>query len=205
FKLDRPEHFALFEEFTVRELVHRDSLSWEFQALRTWQKWERAHLADDHPFILADITLQRLGFVRDHSTLPEEDSLYYDALVQLRKRVELLPIWSEGTAGMAEIHAQQGAQFQRIDPGDLKWELRTAVQMCDSAITRYPGSFGTQKARVLKARLLRPAIDLQTEEAVLPGSPFKVALGYRNVQKVWLRIVMDGMDVTQQRNWDHDH
>ena len=205
FKLDRPEHFALFEEFTLRDLVHRDSLSWEFQALRTWQRWERAHLADDHPFILADIMLQRLGFVRDHSTLPQKDSLYYDALVQLRKRVELQPVWSEVTVAMAEFHAQKGAQFQRLDPGDLKWELRTAVQMCDSAITRFPGSFGAQKARILKAGLLRPAIDLRTEEATIPGSPFKVALGYRNVQKVWLRIVMDGMDVAQQRSWDHDH
>src|SRR5690606_13284684 len=205
FKLDRPEHFALFEEFTVRELVHRDSLSWEFQALRTWQKWERAHLADDHPFILADIMLQRLGFVRDHSTLPQKDSLYYDALVQLWKRVELQPVWSEVTVAMAEFHAQKGAQFQRLDPGDLKWELRTAVQRCDSAIARVPGSFGARKARILKAGLLRPAVDLRTEEATIPGSPLKVALGYRNVQKVWLRIVMDGMDVAQQRSWDHDH
>ncbi len=204
FKLDDPAFFALYEDLAQRRLHHRDSTSWEFQALRTWQRWERAHLSDDHPAILTSIMLDRLRFVTERSSLEEKDSLYLHALEQIGLRVRQQPAWSEVNVAIANWHAEKAHLFQRLDPGEYKWEKRTAAALCDSAITRFPGSIGAMKVQALKAQLTATSIDVVVEEAVLRDQPLKIALGHMNVQKVHLRIVEEPPSVQQQDRWGPD-
>ncbi len=191
FRLDDTTHFEVYGRFTYRELQHRDSTSLEFQALRTLLLWERSHLADDQPAARTAATLARLNFVRQHSVLPDKDSLYYASLQLLRSRIERLPIWSEVTLAMAQWHAERAVQYQRLHGDAWKWENKAARDLCDEAIARHPGSFGAHNARVLKARLEAPVLGLQVEKAVSPEVPFHAALTYTNVQRVWLRVVKD--------------
>ncbi len=204
FKLDDPAFFALYEDLTQRRLHHRDSASWEFQALLTWQRWERAHLSDDHPAILTSIMLDRLRFVKERSTLEEKDSLYLEALEQIGLRVRQQPVWSEVNVAIASWHAEKAHLFQRLVPGEYKWEKRTAATLCDSAIARFPGSIGAMKAQALKAQLTATSIDVVVEEAVIRDQPFKIALGHMNAQKVHLRIVDEPPSVQQQDRWGPD-
>ena len=204
FQLDEPRYFEIFEPFTQYPIEHRYSTAWEFQALRIYQQWERAHLSDDHPHLLTDIVLQRLSFVRSKSTLDNKDSLYYNGLVELRKRVENLPAWSEVTVAMAHWHVEKGDRFQRLEPTENKWEKRTALQLADEAISKFPGSFGARKAEVLKQQLTAQQLDLQVEDAVQPGEPFKIALGYANIKQVWLRVVQDEATVQERGRWGEE-
>ena len=204
FRLDDPRYFELYEPFAYMRLQHRDSSAWEFQALRTYQHWERSHLGDDHPIALTDISLQRLAFVRQHSTLANKDSLYRNALEVLRSRVTELPIWSEVTVALAQWHAERGAQYERLGDGTHKWEKRTARELCDAAIAHAPTSFGAQNARALKARLEEPSLALEVEQGVLPTMPFKLALKYTNVPTVFVRIVEDKEDINTRYGWDYD-
>lgn len=205
FKLDSPKHFALFEHFTLDPLVHRDSTAWEFLALRTFQELERSHLSDDTPAALTDVTLDRLAFVRAHSTLAEKDSLYYDALVTLRTRIEQLPAWSEVTVAMANWHVEQAGKYQRLSGDAWRTEKRTARNLCVTAMDKFPGSLGAKNAAALKARLEQPTLQLQAEEAVAPEAPFTISVSYANVPRLWLRLVRDPFDINAQRSWDHDH
>jgi hypothetical protein len=211
FRLDDPRHFDLYEPFAFLRLQHRDlpagrqdSSAWEFQALRTYQHWERSHLGDDHPIALTDISLQRLAFVRQHSTLANKDSLYRAALEVLRSRVTELPIWSEVTVALAQWHSERGSQFQRLGDGTHKWEKRTARELCDAAIAHAPTSFGAHNARALKARLEEPSLSLEVEQAVLPSTPFKLAVKYTNVPTAFVRIVEDKEDINSGLRWGHD-
>lgn len=201
FQLDDPRYFDLYETFAYRPIQHKDSSAWELQALLTYQQWERSHLSDDHPILLTDISLRRLAFVRQHSTLNNADSLYRNALEVLRSRVAELPIWSEVTVALAQWHVERAMLYQRLGDGAHKWEKRTAVEYCDAAIAHAPGSFGAKNAEALKARLDAPSLWLQMDEAVLPGQDFKVAVSYSNVPKVWLRVVEDPEDLNERRDW----
>lgn len=204
FRLDEPSHFALYDQFAYRKLKHADSLAWEFQALRCFQDWERGHLADDHPIVLTDIILQRLAFVRARSTLANKDSLYRNALEQLRLRVTELPMWSEVTVALAQWHAERAALHQRLGDGTYKWEKRTARDLCDAAIAHAPASFGAHNARALKAHLEEPSLGLEVEQAILPAIPFKFALRYTNAPAVWFRVVEDRRDPLVSAEHPHD-
>ncbi len=204
FTLDDPRDFELFEPFVYRKLEHRDSTAWEFQALRLFQSLEHAHLNDDAPDALVDVTLQRLGYVRERSTLPEKDSLYLNALEALQGRLVNDSVRAEVTVAIARWHAEQGAKYQRLAGDAWKWEKKAARDLCDSAITRFPGSFGAANAYALKASLEQPTIQLQAEEAASPNAPFNVALTYSNVPTLSLRIVKDPLEINAEYRADRD-
>lgn len=191
FTLDKPADFALFDDFAHRRLRHRDSTAWEFQALRLFQQLEQHHLNDSKPDALVDVMLARLGYVRERSSLRNKDSLYLEALGTLRTRLPSDSCWSEVTLAIARWHEEMGARYDRLAGDARKWERKTAHALCDSAIARFPGSFGAINAANLKARLEEPSLNIQCEEAVMPDAPFKVALSYQNTKSIWLRVVGD--------------
>ncbi|HRH68365.1 MAG TPA: alpha-2-macroglobulin family protein [Flavobacteriales bacterium] len=195
FELDDAKDFDLFEPFTSRKLQHRDSAAWEFQAMRLYQALERQHLNDNTPDALTDVVLQRLNYVRDASTLPNKDSLYVQALEALRSRIPDHTCWAEVSVAIAHWHAEQGARYQRLAGEQWKWEKRTARDLCDEAIVRFPGSFGAKNAAALKATLEMPSIAVQLEEAVVPNEVSQLALTYTNTKHVRLRVVKDPLDI----------
>ena len=166
-------------------------MAWEFQALRLYQQLEKLHLSDSKPDALVDVALARLGYVREHSVLPNKDSLYLGALETLRTRLPKNECWSEVTLAMARWHEEQGAKYDRLAGDAWKWEKKIARDLCDEAIAKFPGSFGATNAANLKARLEEPAMSIQCEEAVVPNKWSRIAMTTTNAKKVWLRIVKD--------------
>lgn len=190
FTLDDAFLFTLFEPFAHKELQHRDSTAWEFQALRLFQRLERIHLSDAEPDALVDVTLDRLHFVHTHSTHPDKDALYLSALELLRSRLPQNACEAEVMVAIAERHVAQGAHYQRLDTAATwKWERRTARDMARAALDKWPGTYGARRAQALMARLEKPAMDVQMEEAQAPHTPFRVALSYTNLRQVWVRVV----------------
>ena len=200
FQLSDPRVFALFEDFAYRDLTHRDSTSWEFQALRLYQQLTRHHLSDSQPDALVDLELGRLRYMQQHSTHPRKDTLHVEALEKLRTRLPKDSCWAEVTTALAQWHADQAGNYQRLAGEAWRSERRTAVQLGDEAIAKYPKSYGAQNAIALKAQLEQPALQVTSEEAVLPNVAFKVAVDFTNVKQVWLRVVK-GASVN---NWDEE-
>ncbi len=191
YRMDDPALFKLFEYFAHRPIQHPDTIARELNALRAMQALERAHLQDDEPEALTYATLERLAFIRTIGTMPNKDSLYVAALELLRQRVERVPAWSEATVHLARWHAERSERYQPLLGDEWKGERRRALELCEEAITRHPGSFGARNAEALKARLLEPRLSLRAERAIVPGAPFHALLGYANLQRVHLRVVKD--------------
>ncbi|MBL7953265.1 MAG: hypothetical protein JNM62_16280 [Flavobacteriales bacterium] len=200
FTLNDTKDFDLFEPFAFRALTHRDSTAWEFQALRTYQQLERLHLNDDKPDALVDVTLQRLAFVRERSLLAEKDSLFANALNILRSRLPNDTCQAEVMQALAVWHREQGDQYQRLGSEQWKWENRTARELCNEATVKFPGSYGAKKCARLKAEMEMPALRIEAENAVAPNERSQVAIFYRNVKKVGLRVVKDELvDEAEER------
>ena len=76
-----------------------------------------------------------------------------------------LPAYSEVGVAMAAWHSEQAGNYQRLVGDAFKEERIKARTLCDSAIAKFPGSYGAIKAAVLKAQLERPSLQLFAEEA----------------------------------------
>ncbi len=205
FQLNDASWFELFHGFTHRKLVHRDSTAWEFKAMQLFQSLERLHLNDDKLDAHVDVVLQRLAYVRAHSTLANKDSLYLGALELLRTRLPLDACEAEVMVAMARLHEELGNGHDRLVPGTLAGERRRALELCDSALMKWPSSFGARNAEALKAGLQRVALELQVEQAVVPEKPFRAAVRYTNADTVWLRVVKDPFELNKLDRYDRDH
>ena len=207
FTLDQQQHFGLFEDFAYLRITHPDSTSWEWQALRLYQELERMHLADTAPDALVDATLARLMFVRERSEVADKDSLYLNALIRLEDRVRKDTCWGEVVLARARWHHEMSGKYQRLTEGGTdvppyKWECKSALGLCDEVIARFPRSNAAQDAANLRAQLIDSELNLQVEEAVLPMQAFKSAISYRNVDKLWLRVVESPITDDHSRGYD---
>ena len=210
FQLNDPKLFSLFEDFTALRIGHADSTSWELQALKLHQQLERAHLNGAKPDAMVDNALARLVFVRERSTLPNKDSLYIKALTTLASRLPQDTCWGDVMIAQARWHLEMGEKYQRLTEGGTiappwKWERKTAVAQLDEVIKRYSNSLSAGNAASVKAQLLERNIGLQVEEAVLPAAPFKIAVAYTNVPRIWLRILTDERWQDEARGYDGEY
>ena len=204
FALNDPKDFELFEPFLFRPLVHRDSTAWEFQAMRIHQRLERAHINADKLDAYVDAVLQRLAYVREHSVLPEKDSLYLGALELLRTRLPVDACEAEVMVAIARWHEEQSGRYDRLRGDDWKWERRTAIELCREANAKWPGTFGARSASALLARVQHPSLSISSEQAVPPGKDFLALVKYQNTTKAWLRVVADPERDENDRRYDPD-
>lgn len=202
FQLDDPQAFALPAAFAAHRFNLADSTTFHAQCISLYQQLTKLHVADTDPAALADLSLDRLAFARENSTLPNKDSLYYQGLNDLQTSLPTGAPSAEVALAIAQWHADQGAQYQRLSPDSTgKWEKRTAAGLCAELVAGNASPYVVRKAEALLAQLRQPALAITTERAVAPDAPFKFALSFANVQQVWLRVVRDDDALSQSRGY----
>ncbi|MBK9175293.1 MAG: hypothetical protein IPM46_02930 [Flavobacteriales bacterium] len=189
FTLDQSWHFDLFEPFFWKPLTHRDSTAHEFLALRLYQRLERANINRDTLDAYVDVVLQRLAFVRQHSVLQEKDGLYLSALELLRSRLPNDACEAEVMVALARWHEGEASKYERLSSDAWKSEKRSARELCEAAMAKWPNSFGACNAKAMIARLTQSSIALHAGQAVPSNKPFLFALTYANATQAALRVV----------------
>ena len=72
--------------------VHtKDSSSLQYRALLIFQELIAFHLHDARPDALLDVDLERLDYVKEHSTHPDKNTLYLNAVNHIANQYGSLP------------------------------------------------------------------------------------------------------------------
>ncbi|MDR2359018.1 MAG: hypothetical protein LBD87_04360 [Prevotellaceae bacterium] len=189
FVIDRAAYFAPAAAFAQQPLATADSLSFPYQSLVLLQQLIAFHLPDTMPDALVDADLWRLDFVHRKSVLPNRDSLYLQALQALETQYPDAPCSAEVAYRMAKLYNRQGDAYHPFTNPAPQWKKKEAVAVIDRAASRFPKSFGANNCLSLKNDILQPALTLSADEAATPGRPLLVNVAYRNVPKVYIKIV----------------
>lgn len=166
-----PQLFGPAEEFVTLPLAApaADSLNGPLLALRLLQRLTAARLSQPQNRVaLADVDLQRLGYLR---SLTENTALagqYEPALARLAETYKSLPLSTEFIARQAE--ARQAAA-----------DLVAAVALARQAEARFPKSRGAARARALREQIQRPEVAFSAADVVVPNQPWRLDLTIRNV------------------------
>ena len=189
FLVDDGAYFSNATQFSQLLLTVTDSLSFKFQTLKLLQKNIAFHLHDSDPTALIDADLQRLHFVYTHATLVEKDSLYLSALQDLDNRFESNPASAEILYQIAKLYKKQGEIYDPFTNMSAQWKNRDALNIIEKAISRAPESFGATNCKALKNEIEQPQFTLTTDEANLPQKPILASIRYKNIQKIYFKIV----------------
>jgi uncharacterized protein YfaS (alpha-2-macroglobulin family) len=199
FKLDNPLFMAPSPEFSALIFTTKDSLSFEYNALRILQEMIGFHLLDKDPLALIDVDLKRLKFVYQNIVIPSRDSIYLATLRSLENKYLDQEGSAEVSYEIANVLYTSGQLYQPLISDDHKWNTKEALTTCDAAIKRFPDSFGGGNCKYLKEIITQQALNLTLGYANVPDKPFTALITYRNIPKVYFRMVKTTPD--QDRDW----
>ncbi len=189
FTLNNPDYFSPTEAFAKLELSTKDTFSFQFYALKYLQDLVTFHLKDKTPDALVDADLKRLRYVYENAVISNKELIYEKTLEQMLDKYE-------GNEAAAEIYYELACLYERLGdqykPGyseDYKWHKKKALELCKKAIKKYPGSIGATNCQGLINNIEGKKLDVTLERVAVQGQPFKGLLEYRNVGKVYLKVV----------------
>ena len=199
FLMDKAEYFSASAEFASLNITSPDAFSFEFQALKLYQEIAGFHFNDKNPDALIDAELERLSFIHEKSILTEKDSLYLASLYKLESRFKNHPSSAEVAYEIAvQLNGNDDEAVPYLDNEEQitepisearKWDKKKAIEICNAAIKRFPDSFGANNCRSLIESIKQPSLSITTNYALVPGKPSLALVNFKNVTKIYLRLL----------------
>ncbi len=189
FELNSENYFKSFDVFSKLGITSQDTLSTKYYATRILQGLLAFHANDTNPASLIDDDLIRLHFVRSYATTGINDSLYLAALQSLENRFIKSPSSTEVTYDIAKFYTEKAAKYDGRKSEENKWFYKKAMEICRIAVTRFPGSFGAQECTALETTIKEKNMAFTVEKANIINKPFRGYLTYKNVSKLYVRVV----------------
>jgi hypothetical protein len=199
FTLNNKDYFLTAGEFSKLELTSKDTLSFHFYALRYLQDLIKFHLHDQDPEALVDADLKRLHFVYQNAVISNKDIIYEEVLRQMLDKYKKNPVAAEIYYELALLYDRLGNQYKPGISDDYKWHKKKAHELCREAINTYPGSIGTINCQSLIHQIEARLLQLTLEKVTVKNEPARGLLNYRNMDKVYLKIVKTNRDEIQEK------
>ena len=203
FQLSSPDDFADWTVFQTKKYESQDLSSGKWLAINLFQKLLRAHnptTTGDQigtKAALFDVELKRLQFVLNNSTLENKSALYRQALEKLKAQAENHP--SDG-----EVVYALATHIYNLDSGDKGANAKLAVSELEAAIRRHPNTYGAAICQQLLTQIKSSDLSSLVETVNLPDKNILVQIGFRNLKKVWAKVVKVNFDLESQENYNWD-
>jgi hypothetical protein len=189
FEIDQPEAFAAAGDFTKTKFSTKDTASLQHKALLVYQKLLGFHLNNAKPDALLDADIQRLEFVQENSTHPDKDSLYRQALNKIANRYGNLPAAAQAWYLLAKEFNDDGNKYEPFGDTTHRFTKLKAKEICEKIISQKDSSEGKINCINLLNEINRKELKFTLEKVNVPGQPFRSLVEYRNLDKIFLRII----------------
>lgn len=202
FDLNDPVYLSDPETFAGKALPTADTLSGKYQALALYQQLIRIHQADKDPLALAVTDVDRLLFVRQSGTLPNERDLMEQTLRRQMTRYKNQPAEAEYGLALVQLLAQPDGIIRNYIRGRAnvpstndtpdsvrRWDRKTAAELARDLMARFPKSYPAQQAQPLLDNLYQPTLSVQTEAVNEPSKPFRARVDFQNVKTLFYKIL----------------
>jgi hypothetical protein len=191
FELTDDKAFAPVADFVKESFPTQDSASGKWRAVRLFQQILAAHLnpAKGSEGGLIDADLLRLQFAHNNSVAAGKDDLYEQALLSLHKQYYDHPSDAEIVWNLANYH-----RSLTLPATGERNNLRQAVSECEDAIRRHPNTYGAKWCAQTLREIRATSLMVNSEQTNLPDKPALVQINYKNLQKIWVKVVKTPMD-----------
>ena len=184
FVIDDPEYLSGVQAFVKKSITAKDSLSRHFKALLVYQDLLAQHRNDERPDALIDADLQRLAFVYNHAAFPFKKKKYLEALRRIEQRYPDIPAAAEASYRIAALEYEADPEKTKE-----KRDVKAIKASLEAIVKRFPKSEGGIHARQLLNGINQQLLSVQTEEVIVPDEHSKMLVTYKNVPKVYGRVI----------------
>ncbi len=164
-------------EFTKQSIATNDTLSPQYVKLKIYKELIKEHLQAKNIDALIHIDLRRFKSIK-----PKGD-LYVKSIENIIKKYEKYPACSEFYYLQAKYYYQKNSSdTQKSNKNRLK-----AINICNTAINKYPESIGAKQCAYLKSKILIKSLSFNIKEIVTARDSFEINLNYRNMDTVYIK------------------
>ncbi len=182
FYVDQESYFAPSNEFTKLHITTTDTVFSKYEVLKTYQQLEQFHLERKQINALIDVYINRLLFVKNNTTLHNNNDIYTKSLEQSLQHYKTGDAYALLKAHYA--HVLYDTATLENNPNNRK----KALTIAENLIKTYPNSEGAVIAQNIQSRILQPVLQLQNEQTVPSNSASKIWVEFNNVKQVYLHI-----------------
>ncbi|MGG9960438.1 alpha-2-macroglobulin family protein [Ferruginibacter sp. SUN106] len=189
FKINDARVFAPAAEFITASFKTKDTASLQHKAILLLQDILKFHFNDAKPDALIDADLIRLNFVNQYSTIEGKEKLYETALKNIEDKYPENPAVAQAAYLRAKIYFDRGEQFEANGKTENQFEKKRAKELCEAIAKKFPKSEGGIYSQNLIATIIQPTLNIETEKVNTISDPFRTLVVYKNVPKVYFRII----------------
>jgi uncharacterized protein YfaS (alpha-2-macroglobulin family) len=202
FSINKEEYFAPARDFAKLEISTRDTLSFRYYALTGLQELTRFHIDDKIPDALIDVDLKRLRFLYNEAVIDNKEKIYENVLQQMAAAFAETPAAAEVYFELAVLYNELGEKYKPRDKSaeTYKWYKKKAHELCTNTIAKYPGSTGAHNCANLINRIEGRNLDLTLDRASVPGQPSRALVSYKNIAKIYFKIVKTDWKEIEAKN-----
>jgi uncharacterized protein YfaS (alpha-2-macroglobulin family) len=190
FSIDNANYFATANEFVKIRLDTSDANSGDFNAIKIYQDLLVFRLNNNANLdALADADLKRLQFVKEHYfNKSENEELYFTALKRIKTEYTKCNTAAIINFEIAQIIVQKNSNNEEANTSTVGG-LKEALAICDETIKNYPSTEGATNCAALRETIFHKNLSITTEETVIPNEPFKALVNFKNINKIYLKII----------------
>ena len=201
--LTRPaEQFVLNDEallgnaddFVNLNLNTKDTYSFKFYAIVLFQNIIKFHLNDAAPDALVDAYLKRISFVYLNSGDENKDKYYLKTIENLENKYSNNPVLTFILYKKADFIYGRSAKYNPLISENYKWDAKSAYEICESGIQKYPESKGAENLRSLETEIKMKSIEIRSEDINVPQKPFRAYIKYKNLSVLYFKIIKTDVD-----------
>ncbi len=187
FQLKEENYFGQAEDFIKFQAKSSDSLSLHYYAIKIYKDWLSLRLKDNNRAALIDLDLNRMQFIYSKSVNPNKEQLYLDALQKLQSQNADNAEYAEISYYLASYFHIRSSGFHAAELQTFKFQFdkKTALELCESAIEKFPKSYGTGMCSSLKAEIMSGSLGFTIEKILAPNTKIPLLLEYRNIKKIY--------------------
>jgi uncharacterized protein YfaS (alpha-2-macroglobulin family) len=179
-----------YNEFVKAEISNpSDSLEIKYFALKLMQDVTKFHEYDNDKDALLDVEFGRLNYTYSHSLNVKKDTLYLATLKFLQEKFEKSPRITEIDHREAQWYYTRSSKYRPLEGDAYKWYRKTADEICDKAIKKFPSSYGAADCKNLKNTIHYKSMNLTMEDVNEPGKVSRALVTSANVNKLYFKIV----------------
>ncbi|MEJ7823314.1 MAG: MG2 domain-containing protein, partial [Chitinophagaceae bacterium] len=188
FEIKDREALAPSAVFAAHRFINKDSLSLHYYALLIYQKLLRFHASDAKPDPKIDADIERLNFIKQYGVMPNKDELYIQALKNIVDTYPNNPAVGQANYLIAQEIFNNSTE-DKIKDIEKKYTIRTAKELLENIIKKFPESEGGINAKNLLNQILHKELNLTSEKINVPGLPFRTLVTYKNIAAINFRII----------------
>jgi uncharacterized protein YfaS (alpha-2-macroglobulin family) len=205
FYINQPEALGDVSTFTKFNFESKDTTSEKLQMLKLFQKLLVFHQNNNSENALLYANLRRLEFVYNNAVIPDKGNIYLNTLTKLEQDFLDQPSGTEVTYRIGEYYYNSGSDYNTGEDTVKQFYYKTAYEICEKAIAKFPDSFGASQCKNLQSNIVEKSLSFQTELVNLPDEPILMSISYRNIPKVYGRIIRvseKDRDKIEQQDYD---